>query len=89
MERCIGRGGAQNWPPQSPDLNLLNYQMRGHTKAVVYAHKLNTREEQKQLVLSGARSINNAEVLCKVTNSKVTRVRKCIQTGRGHFEQFA
>ena len=23
--RWIGRGGAQNWPPRSPDLNPLNY----------------------------------------------------------------
>jgi len=87
--RWIGRGGAQNWPPRSPDLNPLDYHVWGYVKAMVYAHKLNTREELLQRILSAARSINNAAVLRKVTSSLVTRVRKCIQTDGGHFEQFA
>jgi len=57
-------------------------------KAMVYAHKVNTREELLQLVLGAVRSINDAAVLCNVTNSLVTRVRKCIQADGGHFEQF-
>jgi len=58
--------------------------------AMVYAHKVNTREELLQQFLSSARSINNAAVLHKVTNSLVTEVRKCIQADGGHyFEQFA
>jgi len=56
---------------------------------MLYAHKMNTREELLQRILSVARSINNAEVLRKVTSSLVTRVRKCIQADGGHFEQFA
>jgi len=35
--RLIGRGGAQNWPPQSPDLNPLDYYLWGFMKAMVYA----------------------------------------------------
>jgi len=35
-----GRGGAQNWPPQSPDLNPLHYQVWGYMKAMVCAHKM-------------------------------------------------
>jgi len=58
-------------------------------KTMVYAHKVNTREELLQQILSTARSINNAAVLRKVTSSVVTRVRKCIQADGGHFEQFA
>jgi hypothetical protein len=58
-------------------------------KAMVYAHKVNTREELLQRILSAARSINNAAVLSRVTGSLVTRVRKCIQAEGGHFEQFA
>jgi len=56
---------------------------------MVYAHKVNTKEELLQRILSAARSINNAAVLRKVTSSLVTRVRKCIQAAGGHFEQFA
>jgi len=56
---------------------------------MVYAHKVNTREELLQRFLSAARSINNAAMLRNVTSSLVTRVRKCIQADGGHFEQFA
>jgi len=62
----IGSGGAQNWPSQSPDLGPLDYHVWGYMKAMVYAHKVNTREELLQWNLSAARSINNAAVLCKV-----------------------
>ena len=87
--RWIGRGGTQNWPPRSPDLNPLDYHMWGYMKAMVYEHKVNTREELLQRILSAARSINNAAVLRKVTSSLVTRVRKCMEADGGHFEHLA
>jgi len=34
--RWIGRGGAQNWPPRSADLNPLDYDVWGYMKAMVY-----------------------------------------------------
>jgi len=43
--RWTGHGSAENWPPQSPDLNPLDYHMWGYRKAIVYAHKVNMREE--------------------------------------------
>jgi len=57
-------------------------------KAVVYAHKVNMREELLQRFLSAAGSINKAAVLRKITSSLVTRVRKRIQADAGHFKQF-
>jgi hypothetical protein len=84
--RWIGRGGTQNWPP---DLNPLDYHVCGYMKAMVYAHKVNTKEELLQHILSAARSIDNAAVLRKFTSSVVTPIRKCIQADRGHFGQFA
>jgi len=87
--RRIGRGDAQNWPPRSQDLNPLDYHVWGYMKSMVYAHKVNTREELIQRLLSAARSINNTAVLRKVTSSLVIRVRKSTQADGGHFEQFA
>jgi hypothetical protein len=58
-------------------------------KAMVYAHKVNKREELLQRILSTERSINNAAVLCEVISSLVTQVRKCIQADGGYFQQFA
>jgi hypothetical protein len=49
---------------------------------------MNTREVLLQHILSAVRSINNAAVLRKVTSSLVTRVRKYMQAGGGHFEQL-
>ena len=74
--RWIGRGCVQNWPPRSPDLNPLDYHVWGYVKAMVYTHKVSTREELLQRILSTARSINNAAVLRRVTSSLVTWVRK-------------
>jgi len=87
-KRWIGRGGAQNWPPRSPDLNPLYYHVWDYMKTMVCAHKVNTRE-LLQRILSAARTINNAAVLRKFTSSVVTLVIKCIQAGGGHFGQFA
>jgi hypothetical protein len=67
----IGHGREQNWPPQSLDLNLVDYHVWSYMKTIVYAHKLNVRELLQQ-ILSAARSINNAAVLHKVTSSLVT-----------------
>jgi hypothetical protein len=61
----------------------------GYIKAMVYAQKVNSREELIQQILSAARSINNAAVLRKVTSSLVTQVTKCIHADGEHFEQFA
>jgi len=58
-------------------------------KAMVYVHKVNTRKELFQRILSAARSIYNAAVLRNVTSSLVTRVRKCIPADGGHFEKFS
>jgi len=66
--RWIGRGGTHNWPPWSPDLNQLYYQVWGYMKAMVYADKVNTQVELLQRILSAARSINNAAVFHKVTS---------------------
>ena len=39
---------------------------------MVYAHKVNMREELLQLILSAARSIDNAAVLRRAASSLVT-----------------
>ena len=87
--RWIGRGGAQNWPPLSSDLNPLDYHVWDYMKAMVHAHRVNMKEELLQRILSVATSINNAAVLRKDTSSPVTRVRNGIQADGGHFEKFA
>jgi hypothetical protein len=86
--RWIGHGGTQNWPPRSQNLNPLDYHVWGYMKAMVYEQKVNMREELVHQILSAARSINNAAVLCKVTSSLVTRVIKCMEADGGHFKNL-
>ena len=86
--RWIGHGNAQNWPPRSPGLNPLDYHVWGYMKAMVYAHKVNMREELLQRILSAARTIKNAAVLRKVTSSLVIQVRKCMEADGRHFENL-
>ena len=84
----ISRGGTQNWPPRPPNLNPLNYHVCDYMEAIVYEHKVYTREVLLHRILSAARSFINAAVLRKFTNSLFTRVRKCIEADRGHFEHL-
>ena len=66
--RCIGRGGKQNWPPRSPDMNPLDYYVCVHTEAMVYSYKVNTGKLLLHTILSAARCISNAEVLREETS---------------------
>jgi hypothetical protein len=84
----IGCGGAQNWPLQSPDLNLLDYNACGYVKVTAYACKVNMSDELLQWILNVTRCINNTTVLQKVTHFLVTQVRKCIQADEDHFKQL-
>ena len=39
---CIGQRGPVRWPPQSPDLNPLDFYFSRHTKRLVYALAVST-----------------------------------------------
>lgn len=66
----------------------LDYDVSGYTKAMVQARKVNTKELVRRS-LSAPRRKNNAVALRRVTCSLLTRLRNCIQTHGGHFEQLA
>jgi hypothetical protein len=83
--RWIGRGGAQNCPPQSPDV----FHVWGYLKTVVCACKMNTIGELLRWILSAARRRSNAAVFHKVTGVLVTTlVSKCVRTDGGHVERL-
>jgi len=67
---------------------LLNVQLQICHSTLKQVVQSVQREELLHWILSTARSINNAAVLCKVTSSLVIWVRKCIQADGGHFEQL-
>ena len=77
-----------NWPPRSPELNPLDYHVWGYMGLYMCAQNVNMKELLQRILIT-ARSINNAAMFRKVTNSLVTQVRKCIQADGGHFKQPA
>jgi hypothetical protein len=85
----ISHGIAQNWPSWSLDMNLLDYCVWGYMKAMVYACKVNMKDELLWWILSDARCINNAAVLHKVVCSLFTQVGKYTKASGSHFEQLA
>ena len=55
--RWIGRGGAENWPPRSPDLNPLDYHVWGYMKAMVYAHNV---EHERRTTAATSQALQEA-----------------------------
>jgi hypothetical protein len=49
-EQWIGCGGPVIWPARSPDLNPLDFWLRGHVKALVYSAPINDFEGLEQRV---------------------------------------
>lgn len=85
--RWIGRRGALEWPPRSPDLNLLDYFFWGHLKNSVYATKPENVHELRNRILDVVASIN-AENLQNVLHNFYERLAHC-QTVIGHqFEHL-
>jgi hypothetical protein len=74
-----------NWPPCSPDLNPVHYQVRGH---IANEGKGDTRDGLLQRILDTARHVNNATVLRKITRSPEKRTGLCIPADGGDFEKL-
>jgi hypothetical protein len=59
-DRWICRGGPTAWPPGStPDLNLLNFYLWGHLKALVYAAPVDTQETLHHRIVNAVRGFAN------------------------------
>jgi hypothetical protein len=51
--RWIGRRGPIAWPARSPDLNPLEYYLRGHLKTIVYDTPVATVEVLRNRIIAG------------------------------------
>ncbi|CAH2010232.1 unnamed protein product [Acanthoscelides obtectus] len=49
-DRWIGRRGAIEWPPRSPDLSPLDFFMWGHLKSKIYATQPTSLEDLRRIV---------------------------------------
>jgi hypothetical protein len=89
-DQWIGTGGRIAWPPSSPDLNLLNFYLWEHLKALVYAAHVGNKEALQ-------RRIVDATVKChfqlprifeRLRGSMMRRVEACIESHGGYFEHL-
>ncbi|CAH1986436.1 unnamed protein product [Acanthoscelides obtectus] len=56
-DRWIGRRGAIEWPPRSPDLSLLDFFMWGHLKSKIYATQPTSLEDLRQIIVNYSSNI--------------------------------
>jgi hypothetical protein len=87
--RWIGRRGAIEWPPRSPDLNPIDFFLWGHFKEVVYHTENNTERELRQkLEIAKQHIINNRSAFRRLRLNFIRRCRACIRAGGRHFEHL-
>lgn len=72
------------WPPRSCDLTPLDYFLWGYVKSLVYANKPQSIEDLKRNIEHTIREIN-ADILHRVTENWVHRIRSCKRSRGGNL----
>lgn len=83
--KWIGKYGPHNWPPRSPNLNVLDYYLWGRVKDLVYRNRPTTRDDMIVRIRDAIRSLGEVEIY-RATNDFQKRVIKCTEANGGHFE---
>jgi hypothetical protein len=87
-DRWIGRRGAIEWPPRSPDLTPLDFYLWGALKGTVYRlPKPTTTDELKARIIEDMGKIDR-ETIQGVLLNFVTRCRNCVSQDGGHFQNL-
>lgn len=85
--RWIGRRGAIEWPPRSPDLTPPDFFLWGVLKQEVYSVRATSIDDLKARIISAIQSIPVA--MCeKVCRSVPSRLEKCIEVSGAQTELF-
>ena len=84
-DRVISRRSEIEWPPYSPDLNVLDYFFWSFAMIHVRRRKPTTIEELKAVVEDVARTVPVDMIRAAVANVR-KRCQACIQAEGGHFE---
>lgn len=86
-DRWIGRRGAIEWPPRSPDLTPLDFFLWGYLKSVVYKTEPTSIEELRDRIRQGCRSISR-ETFTNVRDAFESRLYFCLANNGNHFEHL-
>jgi hypothetical protein len=71
---------------RSPDLTPLDFYLRGHLKAQVYAEKITNVEHFLQRIIEACNAITPG-IIKRVFLHWVKWLNLCIENNGGHFEQ--
>jgi len=83
----MGRGGPIIWPARSPDLNVLDYFIWGHIKALVENVRESSEDEVRDAILAAFNTIT-PDMVQRATQQIVRRAELCLQARGKHFEQL-
>lgn len=89
--RWIGRKGPVPWPPRSPDLNPLVFNLWGHLGKIVYSVQINSREQLRQRIIDASNEIREMKlnnVLHPAYDSLIRRCDACIEVQGQTFEHL-
>lgn len=85
--RWIGRGGPQNWPARSPDLNPLDFFLWGHLKNFIYSVPIETEDQLRNRIQDAFATVT-PEMVMESKSSLLRRARICLQMNGAHFEHL-
>lgn len=85
--RWIGRRGAIEWPPRSPDLAPLDFFLWGYVKERVFTTQPETLQELRQRITDVCATIT-PEILTNVRAEFQNRLYYCQEVGGSHFEHL-
>lgn len=84
--RWIGRGGPQNWPARSPDLNPLDFSTWGHLKTLVYTTPVEDLVDLRNRIIFSCRVIQDSpDIFGRIRRSMHRRLDSCAMAEGGHF----
>ena len=87
--RWIGRRGAKEWPPRSPDLTPLDFWFWGHIKEIVYRERIVNVEHLKTRISAAFENVNeDKDLMHRVAFAFRHRMQLCLNCNGGHIEQL-
>ncbi|MGH9701722.1 MAG: hypothetical protein ACRD52_19985, partial [Candidatus Acidiferrales bacterium] len=85
----IGRNGTISWPPNSPDLSLLDTFLWGHLKNVVYQQRNENIEEIMAKIVNEINRLNQENDILIASSERLQRgYRSCFENNGGHIEHL-
>ena len=85
----IGRGGPQNWPARSPDLNPLDFSTWGHLQHLVYRTPVRDVEDLRNRIIDACMVLRESPgIFERIRGSMRRRLDACVMPEGRHIEHL-